>query len=181
MKNLIDRAKTLDKRILHEEISKMQVFRVSGYLKMLLFNLYYLVIKALGKVSENLREKSRGLKIKTFDSLINDELDSLDKYKNGMDRLISNIRFHTARSFSFSGSADDSDSLSTSVTKSAANIFGKSELKGRSVYEINDLIYRRYSDKIKYDCPFYLRIFAGILFGSLALTVLFFIISPYKL
>ena len=181
MKNLIERAETLDKRILHEEISKMQVFRISGYLKMLVFNIYCLVIKALGNVSQNLREKSARLRKQTFDSLINDELDSLDKFNNGMDRLISNIRFHTSRSFSFSGSADDSDSLSASVTKSAANIFGKSELEGRSVYEINDLIYRRYSDKIKYDCPFYLRIFAGILFGSLALTALLCIISPYKL
>lgn len=178
MKNLIERADTLNKKILYDQISKMQVFRISKYLGMLLFNVYCFVIKTCGTVSGNLREKSLRLKKRTLDSLIDNELTTLYQSNNGMDRLISNVHFHTAKSFSFSGSANDTDSLSTSITKSASNIFRKSELKGKSVYEINDLIYRRYSDVKTHDYPFYLRTFAGILFGSIAGTVFLSIVFP---
>ena len=46
MKNLIERAETLDKRILHEEISKMQVFRISAGERLIVTRLAGSVIPA---------------------------------------------------------------------------------------------------------------------------------------
>lgn len=178
MENLLVRARRMFADVLEKQIAEMKVIRIYSYVRMICMNLYYDVIRILAKFVKSLEAKCSLMHRVSFDSLCMQECEAVDR--NGAPReLLDSVKYHTiwALGNPFVRKNND-DAMSAAITKAASHILPHKEIEGKSVYEINDVIFRKYADKRKHNYLFYLRLWLGI---AIAACVLFVTILKLRL
>lgn len=157
MNNLIEDAEKINREELTDQIAEMEVYRIQSYLGMLFANIYLGILRFLGIFIKSARRKATLMERKTFEILLEEKRDLLRRLCASEDSASGGRIGILLRE-----SLDDhliipriekagSDKVSAEITRKAANILDKKELKGRSVYEINEAIHRRYGEKDLHD------------------------------
>lgn len=159
MRNLLDNAEKINGNVLSKQIAEMEVYRISQYLYMILYDLYIYVLRFLGVFIKECKEKADSMEMLTFGSLLNCTIKNVYESKVYTHELQKNIQYHIRNSlYCLLSSKADGDVVSAKITKSASKILSRKELVGKSVYEVNDAVYRRYADKKKFHYETFLRL-----------------------
>ena len=160
MKNLLDQVVQISRSVLSRQIAEMEVYRIPQYIFMILSNVCFYIMNFLGLFIKECKEKAESMEKLTFDSqLQKTELDVMRNAASFEAILHKNIRYHIQNSlYCLLSKKASTDEVSAKITKAASNIVSKKEITGKSVYEINDSVYRRYADKKKHEYKEYLRL-----------------------
>ncbi len=150
MNNLIDRAKRVDTSIIRKQLAEMESYRLPVYLSMVFHNLKYASIKLLSTFVKSLSAAANETEKETWDLLLRRKESTLfhDHVDAGHTTFIENIKYCIRKGailpFLEEGGEDY---LSGRMIHTAAKILKKEETVGKSVYEVNDLIYTKFPDK----------------------------------
>ncbi|MCR5420424.1 MAG: hypothetical protein K6E98_05425 [Lachnospiraceae bacterium] len=177
MDNLFDRARKTKENVLAKQIAEMKTYRISVYCSILLYNIYFYILLFLGKFIRKIKIQSNKLTKKSFSSQLMLTETRLNREGFLINELMDISRYYIrlGHPVLISGNRSEDD-ISAKMTRSASGILQKSEIEGKSVYEINDLVYKRYPDRKKHLPIYYLRIWLGL---SCFLLLACFVLSKY--
>ena len=159
MENLYDKAMRTDKNVLITQIAEMKTYRILVYCAIFFFNIYCFLLHLVGKFNKNMRTRAASTPYRTLSGMMSDSAAELFRSGSYQNSFV-DITTWLIRSalMMVPGKSRNADELSMKITRAASKILYPGEIKGKSVYEINDLVYKRYADRKRYNPQFLLRV-----------------------
>ena len=188
MENLLDKAIRTDKNVLIKQIAEMKTYRISVYCSIFFFNICCFLLHLVGKFNEKAGAHAKTTSYRTLKQEMMDTakyINTSGTYPNAFVDIT--IRLIRSALLFLTGKSKNADERSAKIIRAASKILYPGEIKGKSIYEISDLVYKRYPDRKKHGPLFFLRLwlilscmlfigfFALIILTSLSLLPVFLI------
>lgn len=173
MKTLFDGIQNVSETEVVNELAELATANTDTYINVLLYNIKRSIIAFLALFLPGLEEKSDSLKPDSVQHrYINKQIEYSER---SMSALTDEYRLLLKKAVRGNDAQSD-DELLAKVTKKASRILGKKEIEGKSLYEINDLLFRKYPNLAK---PDFDDLLLGAIIGEALLVIALFAIVVY--
>ncbi|WKY48965.1 hypothetical protein Q5O24_06510 [Eubacteriaceae bacterium ES3] len=157
MKTLLDGIQNVGQSEAVNELAELATFNTDTYIKVLFYNIKRIIITFLALFFPKLEEKSDSLKPDSVQQRYEKkQIEYSDYSMSALKEEYKRLLTKAVRGNDF----QSDDELLASVTQKSSRILSKNEIKGKSVYEINDLLFQKYPNLTKPD-------FENLLLGTI--------------
>ncbi|WKY42815.1 hypothetical protein Q5O14_08995 [Eubacteriaceae bacterium ES2] len=155
------------------QLAELATYNADTYINVLLYNIKRIIINFLALFFSRLEEKSDLLKPDSIQQRY--EKKQIEYSERPMAALLEEYKRLLKKAVRGNDSQSD-DELLASVTQKASRILRKKDIEGKSIYEINDLLFHKYPNLSK---PDFEDLLLGAIIGEALLVIVLFLVTVY--